>query len=696
MSDSLFDSVDALLAAVDSGAVLPVPAERVRLREAAGLTVAAVAQALKTRTASLESWEGGRTEPTGDKREAYRRLLEGLAAKFPATPAGPQPPSPAPTGPAPAAPAAPTAPAAAPEPAPAPAAPPVRRRSAPGEPAEANPFPDGPLLVLDGDGQAYGVDGLVLTCPATTVPALAKWALGQKLGTAPAGPGGFPGDPLIVLTAAAAARLGLPSELADRQGLRLPADHKVVKALAKADWETTRRGFGPWTRLFKDPKAMGRRYCVQLAVLPWGALDSRSWGDTAALPAPQVARILGAYAALVTTPRGSTGASGLALMTDLRPAARSAYGPDGSRSRVPAPGALHGPVDPAPPEAPPEHPVAVDWPGDQFLDEEAYDWICDPKLLPDEQCLLPFAVGIDINLAFLAATSTLTVGLGGPTRVTRPAFDKKLPGSWLVDLSGIDLDPRLPSPFTPHGERPTGPAWYATPTVAYAVELGHPVQPVEAFLRHEHGRYLEPWYARLRGAYLAVMAEAGVVPGMDPAAFLAAMELLRDKRTDPVQAVLLAAIKSTAKGAIGKMRERAQGSHRAGERWYALDRETWRPDIRAAVISTARVGMHRKINAMARTGRFPIAVLSDCVVYPSAGPSPLDLLPYDSAGKPLRGGFTLGVNPGYVKHEGTMALTEAIDMVEPAPGDGDRPQPERRKLFNPARHVKSAGRDDDE
>ncbi|WP_042440031.1 helix-turn-helix domain-containing protein, partial [Streptacidiphilus albus] len=99
MSDSLFDSVDALLAAVDSGAVLPVPAERVRLREAAGLTVAAVAQALKTRTASLESWEGGRTEPTGDKREAYRRLLEGLAAKFPATPAGPQPPSPAPTGP---------------------------------------------------------------------------------------------------------------------------------------------------------------------------------------------------------------------------------------------------------------------------------------------------------------------------------------------------------------------------------------------------------------------------------------------------------------------------------------------------------------------------------------------------------------------------------------------------------------------
>ncbi|TGN74348.1 hypothetical protein E5082_29995 [Streptomyces griseoluteus] len=41
--------------------------------------------------------------------------------------------------------------------------------------------------------------------------------------------------------------------------------------------------------------------------------------------------------------------------------------------------------------------------------------------------------------------------------------------------SSAELDPRLPSPFTPDGSRPTGPAWYQTHTVAYAQELGYDV-----------------------------------------------------------------------------------------------------------------------------------------------------------------------------------------------------------------------------
>ncbi|QMU70274.1 helix-turn-helix transcriptional regulator [Streptacidiphilus sp. P02-A3a] len=83
-----------------TGAVLPPPPERIRLRRAAGLTEAAVAQALKVRPASLTSWEAGRSEPAGEKFDAYRRLLEGLAAKFPA-PAPPAPTAAPPTtGPA--------------------------------------------------------------------------------------------------------------------------------------------------------------------------------------------------------------------------------------------------------------------------------------------------------------------------------------------------------------------------------------------------------------------------------------------------------------------------------------------------------------------------------------------------------------------------------------------------------------------
>jgi hypothetical protein len=61
--DDTFAGVDALLAAVHAGTVLPVPSERVRLREAAGLTVA---QALGTRPATMGAWEAGRSEPVGD------------------------------------------------------------------------------------------------------------------------------------------------------------------------------------------------------------------------------------------------------------------------------------------------------------------------------------------------------------------------------------------------------------------------------------------------------------------------------------------------------------------------------------------------------------------------------------------------------------------------------------------------------
>ncbi|MEU9636897.1 helix-turn-helix transcriptional regulator, partial [Streptomyces tendae] len=78
----LFSAVDGLLAAVDGGGVLPALEERVRLREAAGLTKAAVAQALGVRVASIEAWGAGRAEPKAERLEAYRRLLEGLSRRF--------------------------------------------------------------------------------------------------------------------------------------------------------------------------------------------------------------------------------------------------------------------------------------------------------------------------------------------------------------------------------------------------------------------------------------------------------------------------------------------------------------------------------------------------------------------------------------------------------------------------------------
>lgn len=81
--NELFRAVDALLEQVAQSA-LPVPAERKRLREAAGLSQAQIAAALDARREAVGNWEAGRTEPRPPKRAAYARLLEGPARRFPA------------------------------------------------------------------------------------------------------------------------------------------------------------------------------------------------------------------------------------------------------------------------------------------------------------------------------------------------------------------------------------------------------------------------------------------------------------------------------------------------------------------------------------------------------------------------------------------------------------------------------------
>jgi hypothetical protein len=704
----LLAAVDSLLAAVDDGTVLPAPAERVRLREAAGLTEAAVAQALGVRVPSIQAWEAGRAEPKGERLEAYRRLLEGLAHRYPAPlskgpvttveePALPQ------AGPAPAAevltasestPAAPapvtaaavaaSRPARTARPASASRRPGAKRVAAANTLAGGTDsrFENGPLAVVDvEDGQvfAYCVGGLVLDVPAKSLPSLVEWTLKEaRLGQPKLSGPGKDADPLIVLTGAACERYGLPARLTDEERLagRLPEGHKVAKQLARQEWKLTKRGFGPWARIYR-PAQGSERACVQLCIPSWDALDTRHWAQAAQLPPAELARLLGTYASRVMTPRGSTAVTGLELMTALHPPTRaSAPDDNGKRTSEHNPGSLgKDPIDLMdwpPCEVPDGHPVLKDLPRfhvrgpDEKLFEEAYDWA---RPLTDDECMRPNLVGIDVNMAFAAGANGLLVGLAqAPAYVKAPVFDPKLPGSWLVDLSHVDLSrvksakewvkldgELLPSPFTPKGERPEGPAWYATPTVAYAQELGYDVTPTEAWVRYDNGRYLDGWYNRLRDAYIATMADLGVSADLPPQQFLAAMDGYRQH--DPELAIVVSAIKATVKGGLGKLRERPRGEGwKPGEPWRALARPTWRPDIRAAIISRTRINMHRKIvKHAAFTGQYPVAILSDCAVYAADGASPLDFLPYRE-GKPLPGGFKLGVNPGLVKHEGTQSV----------------------------------------
>ncbi|MCY0930909.1 helix-turn-helix transcriptional regulator [Streptomyces sp. H27-H1] len=734
----LFDAVDALVA---SRATLPPPAERKRLRAAHGLTIDEVAGALKVRRATVSGWESGKTEPRPPERDAYARLLEQLAELYPAAPVVPAPdaavpatfaaapaPAEAPplsTGPAPeaavmtstenttttttTAPVA-AAPAAAPRPArttgpTSTSRPPGAKKAAPAATTagEMDPrFENGPLAVVDvEDGKvlAYCVGGLVLDVPAKSLPSLVDWTLKEaKLGQPKLSGPGRPADPLLVLTQAALERYGLPVALTEEERIagRIPEGHKVAKQLTRADWQLTKRGFGPWARIYRPAKGSDRQ-CVQLCIPSWNALDVRFWGPAGQLPPPELARVLGVYASRVMTPRGSTAVTGLELMTALHPpthAVRDEETGELRRADGKTPGSLGvDPVDCAPCEAPDGHPLLADvprfhvrGPGEKLF-EEAYDWA---RPMTDDECMRSHLVGLDVNMAFAAGANGLVVGLGEATHVKNPVFDPKLPGSWLVDLSHVDLSrvkagkewaeldgALLPSPFTPKGDRPTGPAWYATPTVAYAAELGYDVTPTEAYVRYESGRYLDGWYSRLRDAYLTTMADLGVDADLAPQDFLAAMDGYKSR--DPEMAIVVGAVKATVKGGLGKLRERPRGEGwTSGEPWRALSRPTWRPDIRAAVISRTRINLHRKIvKHAAFTGQYPVAILSDCVVYAADGPSPLDFLPYRE-GKPLPGGFKLGVNPGLVKHEGTQTTLW---------GEGAREQFNAPEL-NLARYIK--------
>ncbi|MFE7385872.1 telomere-associated protein Tap [Streptomyces zhihengii] len=593
---------------------------------------------------------------------------------------------------------------------------PAFRRPAAGQPAATGApasgidprFGNGPLAVIDvdADGQvlAYCTGGLVLDVPADSLPSLVEWTLAEaRLGASRLAGPGKDADPLLVLTGPALEYYGLPVALSEEERVagRIPESHQAVEQLARAKWQLTRRGFGPWARIYRPASGSGRA-CVQLCIPSWNALDSRHWGSAALLPPAGLARVLGTYAARVMTPRGSTAVTGLELMTALHPPTRASQpDADGRRHSQHNPGSLGtDPVDCAPCEAPDGHPLLaglprfhVRGPGEK-LDEEAYDWA---RPLTDEECMRTHLVGIDVNMAFAAGANALNVGLGAPVHVQSPVFDPKLPGSWLVDLSHVDLSrvkigkdwtgldgSLLPSPFTPKGDRPASPAWYATPTVAYAVELGYDVAPSEAYVRPESGRYLDGWYTRLRDAYLATMADLGVTPDMEPAEFLSAME--GHKALDPELAIVVSAVKATVKGGLGKLRERPRGEGwRPGQPWRALSRPTWRPDIRAAVIARTRINLHRKIvKHAAATGRYPVAILSDCVVYAADGPTPLDVVPYEQ-GKPLPGGFKLGVNPGLVKWEGTQ------DVLW---GEGLREQHQAPEL-NLARYIKSGDIRDD-
>ncbi|MFB8030618.1 MULTISPECIES: helix-turn-helix domain-containing protein [unclassified Streptomyces] len=76
----LLAAVDAVLARSPE---LPLPSVRASLRKADRLTQQQVADLLGVRRLAVARWEAGNVEPREPHRQAYIRLLAGLAIKHP-------------------------------------------------------------------------------------------------------------------------------------------------------------------------------------------------------------------------------------------------------------------------------------------------------------------------------------------------------------------------------------------------------------------------------------------------------------------------------------------------------------------------------------------------------------------------------------------------------------------------------------
>lgn len=77
----LAKAVDTLLSRPADA--LPSPEVRSRLRKASGLTQEEVAEAFGVHRMAFLRWENGQSMPRRRHRDAYLRLLQGWAAKYP-------------------------------------------------------------------------------------------------------------------------------------------------------------------------------------------------------------------------------------------------------------------------------------------------------------------------------------------------------------------------------------------------------------------------------------------------------------------------------------------------------------------------------------------------------------------------------------------------------------------------------------
>lgn len=239
--------------------------------------------------------------------------------------------------------------------------------------------------------------------------------------------------------------------------------------------------------------------------------------------------------------------------------------------------------------------------------------------------------------SYLAAAAGLDLPIGEPTLHPEGiAFTQqtKLPGYWKITAPSEPGMWCIPNPIAPQGRSgpafPSSQLWVTTPTMELMAELGVELEVHEAYLWHEKGRLLGTWQERARDARSSL------------------------DTSDPDDQYARDLLKKVYVAGLGIT---ASEDHRGGKLGYA-------PVRYHHVMAKASANILRRVMQVGSdTGRWPVAIEKDTVVYTSDEIDATTAWP----GKPAHYGRGLG----QFKYEGSAPLeTHARFLTGTGPYEG--------------------------
>lgn len=493
-------------------------------------------------------------------------------------------------------PAAPTAGAAA---LPVPAAAPAAQR--PASSTKSSPRFRAAVAVLDAGNQLWLPDGeqLTLDHPIEHLGDVARLIKGLGLGVQN---GWKTEDGQLLVTAAAALELGIPvDQLTEPHRITeklkaLTLDHPLITGAIDAGFQVggRERSLNTTTRVWhsNDSKLRGR-----FVLLPTLKDDFKHIVDDNPHPATIATRLQRFADALHAPYAVSASSTGLDLMFNL-PKSREL------RERYFTPSTV------VPPAEIPTLEADIDWqrkPTDQELEHQ---WVH----------------AYDRGASYLAGVAGLELGYGEPTHYPqgRP-FDAKLPGYWRITMPAKG-EWLTPNPIDPRNREDdiTGKlTWVTTQTLDVATAFGYDDFEIhEAWIWEQHTRIYDTWYERIRDARTTLDTSNH-----------------DDQR---------------ARDLLKEVYVRSLGLTASFE--HHKDREGFAPERYHFVQARAKANILRRVLKIGEdTGRWPVAISKDTVLYTSPSSEPDIAWPGDTK--------NYGRGLGQFKYEGSARLADHLQYL---------------------------------